>query len=74
MLRQVSSLMVGLACGAAVATVVVLLLTPDSGENLRKRTRGWYHQLLADSTQTAETRREELRAELQRKIAAHTQN
>lgn len=70
MLRQVSSLLIGLACGAAVGTAAVLLLTPDSGKNLRKRSRNWYDQLLVESAQAADVRRQELRNELQRKIAA----
>ncbi|MBZ0309027.1 MAG: YtxH domain-containing protein [Anaerolineae bacterium] len=70
MLRQVSSVVVGLACGAAVSSVLVLFLTPDSGENLRKRSRRWYDQLMLESAQAAESRREILRAELQSKIAA----
>ncbi|NJL68642.1 MAG: YtxH domain-containing protein [Microcoleus sp. SM1_3_4] len=70
MLRQITSLFIGLACGAALGTAVVMLLTPDSGENLRKRSRQWYDNLLKESAEAANVRRQELQIELRRKIAA----
>lgn len=69
MLRQVSSLLLGLVTGAAAGTITILLTTPDSGENLRKRSRQWYEGLLRESAQAAEVRRQELQIELKRKIA-----
>ncbi len=70
MLRQLSSLFIGLTAGTALGTAVVLLLTPDSGKNLRKRSRQWYDNLLEESATAANVRRQELQLELRRKIDA----
>lgn len=70
MLKQIQSFSIGLACGAAVAVPLVLLLTPASGDDLRQQIQQSYQNLLTESAMAAEARRAELRQELAGKIAA----
>lgn len=68
MLRRMTIFMAGLCCGVAVGAVITLLLTPDSGQNLRLQSRQLVQNLLQESTRAAEERRQQLRTQLAQKI------
>lgn len=64
MLQRVKTFGVGLVVGSGVGAILSLLLTPDSGENLRAKSRQYYQQLLLDSANAAEAKRLALHQEL----------
>jgi gas vesicle protein len=69
MLKRISNLAAGLAVGGAIGGAAALLLTPNSGKNLRQNLKLYYQQVMLESAQAAEATRQELRAELNAKIS-----
>ncbi|NDJ85546.1 MAG: hypothetical protein GYB66_06650 [Chloroflexi bacterium] len=64
MIRRALYFTAGIAAGVAVGAAVSLLLTPASGEDLRKGTRQRFRHILDESARAAAERRAELEAEL----------
>ncbi len=64
MLQRMLVFLAGVLCGIALGAVLAALLTPDSGEALRQQSREWMDKTVQDSLEAAETRRDELKAEL----------
>jgi gas vesicle protein len=54
---------VGLLVGAAVGSALVMLVTPVSGDDIRKRLRGHLNDARDAAKQAAETTRKDLEAE-----------
>ena len=50
----------GAMCGAIVGAVAVLLLTPESGGQLREQAKQRYNEMLAEGRKAAEQRRQEI--------------
>lgn len=69
MLQRIFTFLAGVLCGAAIGAFLALLLTPDSGSALREQSRQWMDKTVQDSLKAAETRRQELKAELAAKTA-----
>ncbi len=63
-MRKVLAFLFGFAAGALVAGSVVLLITPQSGEEVRSTLRARFDELMEEGRQAAETRRRELEAQL----------
>jgi hypothetical protein len=63
-MRRFGLFLMGLLAGGAVGVVLALLLTPASGDKLRKEAQTYYEQLLEEARQAAEGRRKELEMEL----------
>jgi len=55
----------GVALGTLIGVVLAALLTPISGEKVRKEAQAYYEQLLEEARQAAEARRRQLELELQ---------
>ena len=64
MVRRVSMFLLGLGGGLALGWLVARLLTPVSGQRLRKEAQEYYDQLLEEARAAAEARRKELEMEL----------
>ena len=50
----------GAMCGAIVGAVAVLLLTPESGGQLREQAKQRYNEMLEEGRKAAEQRRQEI--------------
>jgi gas vesicle protein len=55
---------IGALGGAVLAGIATLLLSPDSGDTMRRQAREQFDNLLDDAQSAAEARRAELEAEL----------
>jgi gas vesicle protein len=66
--------MIGITIGALVGSTVALLLAPEPGENLRGELRARGAGFLADVRQAAETRRREMRDQLDSLRAPRTED
>lgn len=55
----------GLINGAIVGAVATLLLTPQSGQQLREQARQRYNDMLEEGRKAAEQRREEVMADFE---------
>ena len=55
----------GLMCGAIVGAVAALLLTPESGSQLRSAAQQRFDELRAEGRKAAEQRRSELMGEFE---------
>lgn len=55
----------GAMCGAIVGAVAALLLTPESGSELRTEARQRFDELLAEGRKAADARRSELMSEFE---------
>ncbi|HLA42590.1 MAG TPA: hypothetical protein VJZ27_04095 [Aggregatilineales bacterium] len=64
MIQRITTFFTGVFCGAAAGAIVALILTPDSGQKLRQRSRQHFQQILLESARAAQIRREELRTQL----------
>ena len=64
MLQKLKSFSIGLIFGAGLGAISALLFTPDSGANLRQKSRHHFQDVLLESAKAAQTRRQELRDQL----------
>jgi gas vesicle protein len=64
-MRRFFSFLIGVISGALVGAVTVLLLTPESGEDLRAQVRGRFENLVEEVRSTAAAERERLEAQLE---------
>jgi gas vesicle protein len=55
---------IGVLCGVTVGGVVALLLSPASGDAMRRQARGRFDELMHEAQQAAEARRVELETQL----------
>lgn len=62
---RVLRMMMGLVFGAAVAAGLVLLFTPQTGEETRRMIEERVEAILAEGRQAAETRRLELQSQFE---------
>ncbi|MCC7207190.1 MAG: YtxH domain-containing protein [Anaerolineae bacterium] len=62
-MRRVMFFGVGLLVGAAVGSALVMLVTPVSGDDIRKRLKGHLNDARDAAKQAAETMRKDLEAE-----------
>ena len=72
MLARMRSFFVGVVSGAIVGSIVALILTPDSGKNLRRQTQAHLDAIKRESILAAEARRQALKEELAAKTALPT--
>lgn len=63
-MRRIGMFLLGVALGALVGAVLAALLTPASGDRMRREAQAYYEQLLAEARQAAEARRRQLELEL----------
>lgn len=63
-MRKLFGFLVGIGMGGSVAALLVLLLAPTSGPQLRQRLTAGYRATLEEARLAAQNRREELEAEL----------
>lgn len=63
-MRKIVLFGIGALGGALLTGIAVLLLTPDSGDAMRRQAREQFDDLMDDATVAAEDRRKELEAEL----------
>ena len=63
-MRRVMLFMIGILCGITVGVGAALLLSPASGETMRRDARERFDELMREAQQAAENRRTELEAEL----------
>ncbi len=63
-MRRIGMFVLGVALGALIGAVLAALLTPASGEKMRREAQAYYEQLLAEARQAAEARRRQLELEL----------
>jgi len=64
-MRRIGMFVLGVALGTLIGVVLAALLTPISGEKVRKEAQAYYEQLLEEARQAAEARRRQLELELQ---------
>ncbi len=62
-MKKVFSFMAGALCGVLVGGVATLLLTPASGEDLRRRAEGHWQFTLDEARQARDEKRRELEAQ-----------
>jgi len=60
MMSKIFGFLAGAMCGAIVGAVAVLLLTPESGSQLREQAKQRYNEMLAEGRKAAEQRRQEI--------------
>jgi len=63
-MRRLVMFAVGIGSGLAFGAAVALLLSPASGEAMRREARSRFDELMRDAEEAAEARRRELEAEL----------
>jgi len=59
-MSKIFGFLAGAMCGAIVGAVAVLLLTPESGGQLREQAKQRYNEMLAEGRKAAEQRRQEI--------------
>ena len=64
-MRKVFSFVAGVMAGAVLGSVVALLLTPESGGELRERIRSRGQQLIDEARRAAAAQRAEMEAQLE---------
>jgi gas vesicle protein len=64
-MRRMLGFLIGVVVGALVGSTVVLLMAPESGEQLRSEIRERGSAFLADVRQAADSRRIELQSQLE---------
>ncbi|MBI4769639.1 MAG: YtxH domain-containing protein [Chloroflexi bacterium] len=64
-MNRIMSFLAGTFCGALVGSVAALLLAPASGKELQAQARDRFEHLVEDARHAAETKREELEAQLE---------
>ncbi len=67
-MRKVTSLGIGFMIGATLGVVLVLVFAPATGEKLRRYLQDGYRDTLADARAAAAARRQEMEADLARRI------
>jgi gas vesicle protein len=72
MTRRLLFFIGGALLGMMVGSTVTLLLTPASGDAMRKGTQSRLHEMVNDARGAAATRRKELEAELDAMIGSPT--
>lgn len=63
-MRRVMLFTIGILCGITVGVGAALLLSPASGEAMRRDARERFDELMREAQHAAENRRTELEAEL----------
>jgi len=63
-MRRVMFFVIGILCGVTVGAAAALLLSPASGDTMRRDARRRFDELMRDAQQAAEARRVELETEL----------
>ena len=63
-MRRAMSFLTGIMIGGLIGAGVILLLTPQSGQELRGTARDRFDQLVEDAREAARLRREQLEREL----------
>lgn len=71
-MNKLVSLAIGFGIGAVIGAALVLLFAPASGETLVKSLKAGYAETLEEARTAAETRRNELEAELKARRGAPT--
>ena len=64
-MRRMFGFMIGIVAGALIGSTIALLLTPETGEKLRKEIRARGEVLVNDVRHAAEARRIELTEQLE---------
>lgn len=64
-MNKLFSFLAGMLCGALVGTVLALLLTPASGQQLRSDAAARWEAAMADARQAMEEKRKELEEQFQ---------
>jgi gas vesicle protein len=64
-MNKIFGFFAGAMCGAIVGAVAALLLTPESGSEIRSEARQRFDELLAEGRKAAAQRRSELMNELE---------
>lgn len=59
-MSKIFGFLAGAMCGAIVGAVAVLLLTPQSGRELREQAQQRYNEMLEEGRKAAEQRRQEI--------------
>ena len=65
-MSRMSKFLLGAMIGGMMGTILALLLTPDSGENLRGHIKDIQQKIVLDVNDAAKQKREELERELSR--------
>jgi gas vesicle protein len=63
-MSRVTNFIFGIVLGGLVGSTVALLITPASGEKFRSQMRGYVTRIQDEVRKAAETKREELEAQL----------
>jgi gas vesicle protein len=64
-MRRTIDFLIGVVLGAAVGSAIALLLTPESGEQLRQTVRERTQELVDEGRRAAAAQREDMRAQLE---------
>jgi gas vesicle protein len=64
-MTKILAFVAGVLAGAIVGAAAGLLLTPDSGDELRRQARQRYNDMLDEGRKAAEARRAEMLAEFE---------
>jgi gas vesicle protein len=64
-MNKIFGFLAGAMCGAIVGAVAALLLTPESGGEIRSEARQRFDELLAEGRKAAASRRSELMGEFE---------
>ncbi len=71
-MNKLISVVIGLGVGALLGAALVVLFAPVSGDQLVKNLKDGYAEALEEARTAAETRRQELEAELKTRQGAAT--
>ena len=74
MTKRLKTLVAGFTLGAATTALLSIIAKAGSVKNLRSRVGASYREILAESTQAAELRRQELREQLSAMITPPEEN
>jgi gas vesicle protein len=65
-MSKMSKFLLGAMIGGMLGTILALLLTPESGDELRGQIKGYKEKIVVDVSDAAKQKREELERELSR--------
>jgi gas vesicle protein len=65
-MSRMSKFLLGAMIGGMMGTILALLFTPDSGDNLRGQMKDYQQKIVLDVNEAAKQKREELERELSR--------
>ena len=65
-MSRISKFLLGAMIGGMLGTILALLFTPESGDNLRGQIKDYQQKIALDINEAAKQKREELERELSR--------